>query len=213
VVGECVGDEGAVRVTGTEGILSCWLVPRLHGFREDYPAIKIELLVADKPLNLGAREADIALRFGEPTDPRLMARELGTVRFGLFAARGYLKRHGRPASVDELYQHAILNHAGYYESDSEGSWRALIDGHPQPPIDTNSAIAYLHAVRLGLGIGMLPLYVGAVAPELVSLDLNVGYARSLFLVTHCETDKRARIQALSTYIQSLARQGLDHWFM
>lgn len=213
LVGSDMETQGTVRVTGTEGILSCWLVPRLQRFRDDFPAIKIELVVADKPLNLGAREADIALRFGEPSDPRLIARDLGTVRFGLFAARAYLDRHGHPASADDLCQHVLLNSSSYYETDSDGAWRALIDSHPNLHLDTNSAVAYLHAVRLGLGIGMLPLYVGSVAPELVSLDLEVGYSQTLFLVTHRETDKRARIQALTEYIESLARQGLDHWFV
>jgi DNA-binding transcriptional LysR family regulator len=213
LVGSDMETQGSVRITGTEGILSCWLVPRLLPFREDFPEIRIELIIADKPLNLGAREADIALRFGRPGDPRLISRELGQVHFGLFAARSYLERCGQPESFTDLREHAILNHSNYYDTDTDDVWRRLIDDHAQLPLYTNSSISYLHAVRHGLGIGLLPLYIDGVAPELVSLDLNIGYVRDLFMVTHRETDKRARIQALTQYVKTVAEQGLHQWFI
>src|SRR6185437_13751619 len=57
---------GTVRVTTTEGLASYWLTPRLGEFNARYPEIRIEIITANDVLDLGAREADIAIRYARP---------------------------------------------------------------------------------------------------------------------------------------------------
>ncbi len=60
---------GELRVTATYGIGTNWLTPRLGQFLELYPDIKIKVILSEDELDLGMREADVALRLREPTQP------------------------------------------------------------------------------------------------------------------------------------------------
>ena len=68
-----------------------WLSPRLGEFVELYPEIKLQLLLTDDELDLGMREADVALRLREPLQPDLIRRRLFTVHFHAYASADYLE--------------------------------------------------------------------------------------------------------------------------
>src|SRR5450756_1416229 len=60
---------GDLRVTSSPGLGVHWLTPRLGEFCELYPDIRITLLVTDEELDLSMREADVALRMRQPSQP------------------------------------------------------------------------------------------------------------------------------------------------
>lgn len=60
---------GELRVTTTVGLGSSWLTPRLSEFLEMYPDINLSLVLQDEELDLSMREADIAIRLRQPTQP------------------------------------------------------------------------------------------------------------------------------------------------
>ena len=64
---------GDLRVTSTLALGANWLAPRLGEFVELYPEVKLQLLLSDDDLDLGMREADVALRLREPMQPDLFA--------------------------------------------------------------------------------------------------------------------------------------------
>ncbi len=99
---------GTLRVTTTVGLGSTWLTPRLHEFVELYPAINLHLILDDQELDLAMRQADVAIRLRQPTQPDLIQRRLFTVHMHLYAAPSYLKRMGQPKSIDELDGHRIV---------------------------------------------------------------------------------------------------------
>ena len=57
------------------------------------------------------READVALRLREPSQPDLIRRHLFAVHYHLYASAEYLRRHGQPHSLDELIHHRLLAYA------------------------------------------------------------------------------------------------------
>src|SRR5205085_6495623 len=67
---------GELRVTTTLGIGTNWLTPRLGEFLELYPDVTVRLILSDEELDLGMREADVALRLREPSQPDLVRRRL-----------------------------------------------------------------------------------------------------------------------------------------
>ena len=89
---------GELRVTTTLGFGANWLTPRLGEFLELYPEVKLQVLLDDDELDLGMREADVALRLREPSQPDLIRRRLFTVHFHAYASAEYLKRYGQPRS-------------------------------------------------------------------------------------------------------------------
>src|ERR1700687_2275550 len=99
---------GELKVSTTVGIGVHWLTPRLGEFTDLYPDIRITLLVTDEELDLAMREADVAIRLGQPTQPDLIQRKLFSVRSHAYASPEYLKRFGTPRALDELDKHHLL---------------------------------------------------------------------------------------------------------
>ncbi len=87
---------GDLRVTTTLALGANWLSSRLGEFADLYPEVKLQLLLSDDELDLGMREADVALRLREPMQPDLIRRRLFTVHFHAYASAEYLKKAGQP---------------------------------------------------------------------------------------------------------------------
>ena len=99
---------GDLRVTTTLGLGANWLAPRLGEFVELYPEVKLQLLLSDDDLDLGMREADVALRLREPMQPDLIRRRLFTVHFHAYASADYLRRRPQPRKVEDLDHHHLV---------------------------------------------------------------------------------------------------------
>ena len=99
---------GDLRVTTTPGIGVHWLTPRLGEFIDLYPDIHITLMTTDEELDLAMREADVAIRLRQPTQPDLIQRKLFSVHFHAYASPEYVKRFGTPRALEELDSHRII---------------------------------------------------------------------------------------------------------
>ncbi len=98
---------GELRITTTFGIGTNWLSPRLGEFMSLYPDIRLRMILTDEELDLGMREADLALRLREPQQPDLIRRRLFTVHYHAYASTEYLKRSGQPKSPEDLDNHRL----------------------------------------------------------------------------------------------------------
>ena len=99
---------GDLRVTTTPGIGVQWLTPRLGEFTDLYPEVHITLLTTDEELDLAMREADVAIRLRQPTQPDLIQRKLFSVHFHVYASPEYLKKFGTPRAPEDLDSHRVL---------------------------------------------------------------------------------------------------------
>ncbi len=99
---------GLLRIHATFGFGRRQLGPAVSEFVRQYPAVDIQLLLTDQPMLPGDQNYDIAIRFGEPPDARLLARKLAANHRVLCAAPAYLAAHGEPASPEELARHDCI---------------------------------------------------------------------------------------------------------
>ena len=74
------------------------ILPALATFCDRYPEIQLDLGVSDRMVDLLRDSVDCVLRGGELTDSSLMARRVGELRLGVYAAPWYLERVGTPSS-------------------------------------------------------------------------------------------------------------------
>ena len=100
---------GELRVTTTTGFGTLWLVPRLAKLYEEYPNLKIDLMLEESVLDLPMREADVAIRMKEPSQADLVRKRLNTVRMRLYAMPEYLEKNGRPDSIQDLPRHRLIS--------------------------------------------------------------------------------------------------------
>jgi len=155
---------GEIKVTATVGLGSNWLTPRIREFIELYPDVTVNLILADRELDLGMREADIAVRLRAPVQPDLIQRKLMTVRHHLYASPEYLERHGAPSCIEELTSRKILVYGEEAPSNiSNINWILTtlreFDKSIYPIFKVNNVYGLLLAIQSGLGIGSLPDYI------------------------------------------------------
>ncbi|MCV4820292.1 LysR substrate-binding domain-containing protein, partial [Escherichia coli] len=73
------------------------LIALLPDFFQRYPDLRINLGVADRPVDLISGNVDCVIRGGPLDDSSLIARHIGDAGMIACAAPGYLKAHGIPA--------------------------------------------------------------------------------------------------------------------
>ncbi|KPF70581.1 hypothetical protein IP84_00160 [beta proteobacterium AAP99] len=93
------------------GILSRWIIiPALPDFMDRYPDLELQVGTSDRPVDLLEEGVDCVVRGGSQADSTLIARRIGELRFVRCASRGYLDRHGRPGTLEELSRHRAVHY-------------------------------------------------------------------------------------------------------
>ncbi|MDD0811306.1 LysR substrate-binding domain-containing protein [Curvibacter sp. RS43] len=100
---------GTVRLAAPSDLTRRVLLDWLDDFLAAHPGVELQLAVSDSLSDVVRDQVDLALRYGELDDSRLVARRLLTTRRVLCAAPSYLARHGTPQHPSELSQHECLS--------------------------------------------------------------------------------------------------------
>jgi DNA-binding transcriptional LysR family regulator len=202
---------GVVRVAATEGLAATWLVPRLAQLRITHPDIITQVIAGDQVLDLATRQADLAIRFFRPTSHQLVAARVGQFNMSIFAAPSYVERYGLPQSFDELRDHQIVDHITLHSLPAMKLWSEAVEHCPSVVLRTNSSYVAIEAVRVGYGISLFPDYITKMS-KLMPAPIDTNITRDIWLVSHEETNKGARIRAVIDYIREQFRQDEREWF-
>ena len=204
---------GDLKITTTVGIGVHWLTPRLGEFGELYPDIRITLITTDEELDLAMREADVAIRLRQPTQPDLIQRKLFSVHSHAYASPDYLKRFGTPRTHEELDKHRIVLLGGGVVPAHLQNRRWLLEisregkGPRTPHLTVNNVLGVLRACQRGLGIAVLPDYLVEENGGLVQL---FGEAETLALDAYFvypeELKSVARIQVFRDFLVANAQR-------
>jgi len=156
---------GELKVTTTVGFGSTWLTPRIREFTEHYPDVTLHLILDDRELDLGMREADIAIRMHEPVQGDLVKRKLVKVHRHIYASPDYLSRNGTPTTIEDLADHKLIvygEEAPTVLADVNWLLTLGVKGTRKrlsPTLKVNNIYSTLLAVESGLGIAGLPDYI------------------------------------------------------
>ena len=203
---------GLLRVTTTIGLGSAWLTSRLKTFMELYPAIQLQLILADDELDISKREADVAIRLRKPTQPDMVQRRLFTVHFHVFASQDYLKQFGEPKSIADLDNHRILTFGTptpQYLKDV--NWLEIAgrpaDNPRLPALRINGILGLLNAVERGMGLALLPDYLIEPESELIAVlpEADVPSFESYFVYPE-DQRRSARVAAFRDFLVANARR-------
>jgi DNA-binding transcriptional LysR family regulator len=204
---------GELRVSTTQGIGVHWLTPRLGEFLDLYPDIQITLITTDEELDLAMREADVAIRLRQPTQPDLIQRKLFSVRFHAYASPDYLKRAGTPRNHEDLDSHRIVLLGGntvpaYLQN---RRWLTEIGREGKDPrvaaLSVNNVLGLLRACQRGLGVAMLPDYLVEENGGLVQLfGEEDALAIDAYFVYPEELKSVARIQVFRDFLVANAQR-------
>jgi LysR family transcriptional regulator for bpeEF and oprC len=86
------------------------IIPALPKFIDAYPEVSLDVLLDGRNLDLAEEGIDVAVRYGEPPDSRLIARRLSQVNYVMCASPTYLAHHGCPRNIEELPAHRCIDY-------------------------------------------------------------------------------------------------------
>lgn len=160
---------GELRVTTTTGFGTLWLAPRLASLYRKYPALKIDLMLEERVLDLPMREADVAIRMKEPSQADLIRKRLMQIRMRLYATPEYLAEHGTPETMADFSRHRLISqHAGTAQVAAGATLVADLMSYDIPStLTVNNYFGVLQGVLNHLGIGVLPDYITEDFPHLI----------------------------------------------
>ncbi len=203
---------GELKVTTTVGLGSLWLTQRIPEFMDLYPDIRVELILTNEELDLAMREADVAIRLRQPTQPDLIQRRLFTVHFHIYASPDYIKRFGEPKSLEDLDNHRIISFGGDQPSYLLAvHWLSTAGRDLRNPRQTNCIINNISglktAVENGAGIAVLPDYVADANTQLVQIlrDVEMPSLDSYFVYAE-EMRSVARVQVFRDFLVAKAQR-------
>jgi DNA-binding transcriptional LysR family regulator len=192
---------GSVRITASEIVATFHLPPILTALRIAEPQIETELVASDRSDNLLRREADIAVRMYRPDQPDVIAKKIGTLTIGMFAARSYIERRGMPEYVTDILAHDVI---GFDRSTQ------IIDGFAQAghAIDRDffafrcdDQVVCWQMMAAGFGIGFSQVGLGESDPRLVRIlpERTFG-SLPVWLVAHAELKAAPRIRRVYDFL-------------
>jgi len=202
---------GIVRVAATEGLAAQWLVPRLTELRRLHPDIVVQVIVGDQVLDLATRQADLAIRFFRPTSNQLVAARVGQFSMSIFAAPAYIEQYGLPQKLEDLHEHHLVDHTTLHALQAMKPWTEVVERSPSVVLRTNSSHSAMEAVKEAWGLAVFPSYASRSA-NIVEVPIDLGIVRDIWLVSHEETNKGARIRTVIDYIRDRFRQDERDWF-
>ena len=193
---------GTVRITTEEIYVTALLAPLLRDLHERHRDILIDVDTAQTVRDLGAGEADIALR-STSTDhgAGLVGRRLCIDDWTLYCSREYAARHGVPRSLEELKKHTFVGGGGtnlwrHYEA-----WLKTLGLEHKVAIHQATSTGLLTGVRSGFGIAVLPCIVADADGDLIRcIPPRASHGRVLWLLTHERVRRTPRVRAVIDFL-------------
>ena len=206
ILGQDLKLEGLIRLTTTESIADSILVPHLKTFRETHPAISIDLIVTSTRLDLPRLDADLSIRPSRNPPDDLIGRNVSRMSFTTYAQiEAY--EHWQQLPGEELPWIGI-SHA--LENSPVAEWMKRHKVEHQVVTRANSFVTTSEMVANGLGVGVLPCFLGdrdhrliRLVPPSKDLDTNV------WVLTHKDLRNSARVKVLSDHLARGLRRQRD----
>ncbi|MGI9390438.1 MAG: LysR family transcriptional regulator [Boseongicola sp.] len=179
------------------------LTPTLAKFQSQYPDLVVRYLTGDEVLRLEYGEAHVAVRAGRaPENPDNVVQPFVPQNLTLFASEDYIKKRGRPATLDDLSGHDFVSHDNV---ESRAPFARWLRDRVQPKDIVFRATdnrVMRDAIIAGAGIGFVSCWEAECHSSLVRLfDPQETWTSPLWLVTHVDLHRTTKVQAFLKYLK------------
>ncbi len=209
VAGHDVRLEGLVRVTSSQLVTSHLLAPCFAGLHNRHRGILIEShpILPGEPL--ATHDADVSIRLKRFEHHELVARNIGSIAFGLYGCSAYLARAGEPDLEGGCHGHQLITLLDDDDLTAQAAWLSAHAGRAQVVFKTDSYETQHWAAYCGGGLALLPRFRADTEPALRRIATPVPIPSSeIWLGVHQEkrTTPRVRIvlDCIAETVRSLA---------
>ena len=211
---------GTVRITCPVTLAQTTIGPLLPLFLRAHPAVRIDMQVSNRVVDVVQEGVDVALRVRPTLDDSgsLVVKNLGPTSALLLASPELLERQGRPKSVEGLVHLSTV--AMSAAADGRATWGLRGPGgrdyelQHQPVYTADDMLTLKYAVLAGTGLGVLPDYL--CARELKDgrlVEALPGWAPRTAVVHAVFSSRRGMVPAVRRLLDFLGEhvksEGLD----
>jgi DNA-binding transcriptional LysR family regulator len=198
VAGRDLKPSGELRVTTNDSLVAHLLTPLFGAFCRSCPDIRLDVVIDNRALNLSKRDADVAIRATSQPPETLVGRRIAEIGWTVY---------GRPeiaSTVDDPLDLADQSWVGFGESIAQlGPARWMATEMPQARVvyRLNTVLGLAQAVESGIGVGMLPCFIGDRTAGLIRLAPKaMQFGGALWLLTHPDMKASARVRAFLDFM-------------
>ena len=189
---------GNVRITSTDTIMHGLIAPALRLLQASHPLLSFDLHTGNELASLTRRDADIAVRATKRPPPHLVGKLIGPIRVSLYAAKkgGVRKFTDVEAGKSDWIapDDALPEHPSVI-------WRKRRFPKAIPRYRVNSIHSVLELVALGLGVGIVPLFLADGRSDVIRLTEPLDECETeLWLLTHPESRHLRRVGAVYSHL-------------
>lgn len=189
---------GTLRISTTDTILHGLIAPALRTLAEHHPLLSYELHAGNELSSLTRHEADIAIRATKRPPQHLVGRHIGPIRVALYAGK---------ASGIRDYKDVEAGKAAWIAPDDalpehpSVLWRKRHHPKAIPRYRVNSILTVMEMVAIGMGVGVLPVFLAQSRKDLKALtDVLDECQTELWLLTHPESRYLRRVSTVFQYL-------------
>lgn len=200
LAGQAVAPAGELRVTTNDTLLVHLLTQIFTRFIDSCPEMRLDVVLANQPLNLSKRDADVAIRATDNPPETLVGRRVATIAWAVYG-RGI----DFPEPVD-MGSPALYQRRWVALGDNLATLKAarFVRDRVAPELiayRVNTVLGLAEAVEAGMGIGPLPCFIADAKPGLVRLSpINEEFSTGLWLLTHPDLRQSARVRSFMDFM-------------
>ena len=197
---------GKVRLSVGEGLGVEIISKNLNLFYERFPEIEIELLADTKLRSLSNHEADVLISLSRPNKGRLLSWKLCDYFVKLYGSKNYKKDFNNIKSLKDLNSHNFVSYVDELIEFPELNYLKEINNKLNVVFSSNSLRSQLHAVKKGVGLGLLHSFIARNHQDLVPVLPNlVNIKREYWLVVHENLYNLQRIKAVTSFLGEILK--------
>ena len=206
VLGQDMRLQGKITVTAMEG-LAAQVAPKLIAeFCRRHPEVTVEVAGSVAALDLGRREADIAIRATRKPPDTSLGKKICDFRFAVFSSPQYIE--GKEDIPLAEFDWSLIS--GTLEWLVPLLWKKRVQGEARTIFSSSLSMAVINATAEGMGVTMMPCYLGDRDNRLVRVTETIEpLTLELWLLTHPDLRHTARVKALMAYLYDALKQDAD----
>ncbi|MGZ9899394.1 LysR family transcriptional regulator [Shewanella gaetbuli] len=152
--------KGTIRVACSVSFGFSQLAPAINAFMNQYPLVKIDVVLADSAAALAEQQIDLAIRITSSPDESLIGKPIAQCESVLVASPDYLALNKPIDHPNDLSQHRVIN----YKNFDQNCWQLTrknehVEVDISCQLTANEATYLLHACLDNAGIAQLPCYL------------------------------------------------------
>jgi DNA-binding transcriptional LysR family regulator len=194
VTGQDLRPSGEVRITTSDALLRYLLTEVFVAFRRAHPEIVLHIVVSNQRLSLSKRDADVAVRAAYQSPEPLAGAKVARIGWAVF---GVAALAGEPFDpVRDGRRHDWLAFADALSIARATKWLRDHADETRIVYKNNTMLGLAEAAAAGIGLALLPCYIGTAVPGLAQLTAPLRDLESeLWLITHPDLRNTARVRA------------------